>query len=69
MRTYVNRSNMTISGLKNSLSIPTVHKKSIYVIIFLENESLFATASDDSEICIYQTKTGKLVRQFTGHTD
>lgn len=55
--------------MKNVKNIPTVHKKSIYIIIFLENQTKFATASDDSTICIYDTKLGTLIQQFTGHTD
>ncbi len=38
-------------------------------MLFLENETKFATASEDSTICIWFTQTGELFKTLTGHTD
>ena len=69
MRNNIPQSSMNIQNLKLLREIGTVHTKSIYVIIFLENQTKFATASDDSTICIYETLSGKLIKQLVGHTD
>lgn len=45
-------------NLKCNRVILTNHKKPVYKLIFLENESKFATASEDSNICIWITSTG-----------
>ncbi len=52
--------------MKNSRTIQTNHKKSIYRVIFLENETKFATASDDSSIKIYDTESGNMIRELNG---
>jgi len=38
-------------------------------MIFLDNEAKFATASEDSTICIWITSSGSLYKTLTGHTD
>jgi WD40 repeat protein len=56
-------------NLKCTRIIQTNHKKTIYKLLFLENETKFATASEDSTICIWFTQTGELFKTLTGHTD
>lgn len=69
MKLYVPKSNKTYKTLSLKRNIATNHKKSIYRVIFLENEQKFATACDDSTIIIWDTIKGTLIHTFTGHTD
>lgn len=69
MKTYIPSSDSDIKTLKNTRIIETTHKKSIYKIIFIDNESKFVTASDDSVICIWDNSNGALLSSLLGHTD
>ena len=55
--------------LENSKKILTNHRKSIYRIVFLKNETIFATASDDSTIEIWDNISAKRIARLSGHTD
>lgn len=66
---YVPISSKNYNELTCTRTITTTHKKSIYKIIFLEDENEFVTCSDDATIIIWDLKTGKEIRTLTGHTD
>ena len=55
--------------LKNNVTLNSDHKKCIRQIIFLDKEELFATASDDACIKIWDFKTHELRKTLLGHTD
>jgi len=57
------------SSLKLSRSIVTPHKKSIYKIVFFDDESRFATCSDDASIMIWDINKEEPLKELSGHTD
>lgn len=50
-------------------TLATSHKKSIYKVVFMEDEKEFVTCSDDSTIMIWNTTNGQVLKTLTGHTD
>mmetsp|Transcript_47653 Transcript_47653/g.55116 ORF Transcript_47653/g.55116 Transcript_47653/m.55116 type:complete len:549 (+) Transcript_47653:30-1676(+) len=66
---YVPLSKKNYNSLTCTQTITTSHKKSIYKVIFMEDETEFVTCSDDSTIIVWNLKTGKEIRTLTGHTD
>ena len=57
--------------MTNYKNIKTTHTKSIYRIVFYNNNENFATASDDSKIQIWKNEptSGKFIKMLSGHKD
>ena len=69
MKVFTPSSNLDIKKIKNTRVIETDHKKSIYKVLFLEDEQKIVTASDDSTICIWNFSSGKLLNILQGHSE
>jgi WD40 repeat protein len=69
MKTYTPTSNLDYKTLVNSKTLESFHKKSIYKILFICQEKYFFTCSDDALISLYQFPSGKLIKNFVGHSD
>lgn len=65
----VGLSNKSYNDLKCVRTLTTTHKKSIYKVVFMEDEKEFVTCSDDATIVIWDLKSGESLRTLTGHTD
>lgn len=50
-------------------TIQTTHKKAVYKVLPIDNESKVATCSDDHTIMIYDLKNGEASNTLLGHTD
>ena len=62
-------SNKNHNDLKCVRNIQTSHKKSIYKVVFLDEEKQFVTCSDDSSIMLWNTASGESIKTLQGHTD
>jgi len=57
------------SAVKLTRTIATSHRKSIYKIVFFDDETRFATCSDDSCIMIWDITKDEPIKELMGHTD
>jgi len=62
-------SKLDYSKLTCKRVINTSHKKAIYKVIFIQDETKIATCSDDHTIMLYDMKSGDALSTLTGHTD
>ena len=69
MKAFSPLPNNDFKKLKEDSSITTKHKKPIYKLVFYENESKFATASDDTTILLWSAISQSVIFTLTGHTD
>jgi WD40 repeat protein len=57
------------ASLKNIRTIATPHKKAIYKVVFLDDETRFATCSDDATIMIWDISKDEPIKELHGHND